>query len=130
MLEHLDHIGAPFAAAVARVHRVDRDVSTGVGGEPVVGEYRVGGVVLAEVVEQVHAHALGFEPAGGLGNFIARHLGQGLCGDVGAAALERVVGCGFRVGGESMWPDHDHCRRCLNRTRWKCHVEIPGWEQG
>ncbi|MNP19455.1 hypothetical protein D3C76_1119820 [compost metagenome] len=79
--------------------------------------------MLAEVVEQVHPHALGLEPAGGLGDFIACHLGQGLGGDVGGAALERVVGCGFRVGGEGMRPDHDHCCRCLNGTRWKCHVK-------
>lgn len=71
-LQHLQHIGASFVPTVGGIHRVDPDVPTRVGGQPVVGEHAVGaGVVL--VGEDVDANARGAQGAGD-----GIHLGQGL----------------------------------------------------
>ena len=61
--------GLPLAAAAGVEHGVHRHVSTGVGGEPVVGKHRVGRFPLAVVFKQVHGHAGRAQGVGGEAHF-------------------------------------------------------------
>ncbi|MNV42801.1 hypothetical protein D3C71_1344960 [compost metagenome] len=105
-LEQLDHIAAPLAAAVVSHHGVDRHMPARMGREPVVGEYGIGGIAVSQVVEQVHAHACGFQLRSGSGDFgmrAARSLGCVLSGREG---LKGVVGRSFGVGVKAVGAHH------------------------
>ncbi len=64
LLQKLQNVGAALAPSAGVVHGVQRHMAARVGGEPVVGEHRIGGVVPAVVIEQVHSHTSGLEHAG------------------------------------------------------------------
>ena len=106
-LEQLQHVRATLVAPVGGVHRVDRDVAPGVGGEPVVREHAVGARVVL-VLEDVDRHS---RVSKGLGDGV--HLGQGLGRRLVVGlplrdiALERVVGRRGRIGDESFCSDQD-----------------------
>ena len=107
-LEHLDHVGTPLAPAVGRVHGVDGNVATRVGGEPVVGKHRVRRVARPIVFKQVHPNARRFNAPGGLGHFAKGGSRDGFALALRRLALEGVVARGLRVGHEAVGSDHDH----------------------
>jgi hypothetical protein len=126
-LEQVQHVAAALAPAARGVHRVHGHVPARVGGEPVVGEHGVRRVALAPVLEQVHAHARGFEPRGGLRDFGMR-LARRLCrGGMQRPGLEGVVVRGFRVGVKVVRTHHHDGAGGLDGSR--CG-HGGGWVQG
>jgi hypothetical protein len=109
-LKQLDDVGAPLAAAIGRVHRVDRHVPAGVRGEPVVREHGIRRVARAVVVEQVHPHALVPQRRRRPRDLVERGGGdlRLVAGQV--TPLERVVRRGLRVRAEAVRAHHHHRR--------------------
>ena len=112
LLEHLDDVTPALGAPVRGVHRVERHMSAGVSGDPVVGEYAVG-LAGAVVVEQVHRDALCLERLGNHG-----HLGVGSLGYQGGIVprvlrLKGIVICRFRVRREEVRPNQENGRGSL-----------------
>ena len=96
-LEHLQDVGAALVPPVGGVHRVDRHVAAGVGGEPVVGEHavRAGVVVVGEDVDPYPGRPQRLGDRVHLGQRPGRGLVVGLPRrDVDWKALSAAV-CGF-----------------------------------
>ncbi len=115
-LEHLDHVQASLPAPVGRVHGIHRDVTARVGGEPVVGKNRVGGIAVAQVLEEMNPHPVLFEDGGGHGHFVIGRLGQSRSRNLRRSVLEAVVRRGLGIEGEGVGANHDHRTRGLDRT--------------